>query len=554
MSILDMLGLTIFYPILKIIMDPSSISKSQSLTLFQHIFHLNNYSMLIYGLLAVATCFFIFKFFLSQIVGRYKYKKLYDAQVKAANKVYDKYLNVDMQFFKNNSKHSLIKIINTDLMLAYNQVVFSFLSLLSDVFLVSIFLLIITAVNLYLGLFIFFLLFIFISIYSVRKKLTSKRSSNDLSYMDIQSSMAETVTESISNFMITKIKALENVYKKIFKFESNKYRQLYSDFRFRSERPRYVLEFVVALIILSLLLSLTLLSINLMLIIPTLSVILLAVFRLLPSFTKISSAFYCLKFYMPSLNAAYSHMLGFTSDETVKPDLNKVDIIKSIQLEGVSLFYNKRKILENVNLSINSGDHIFLIGETGSGKSSLVNIILGLLKPESGRIKLNGTNIDCLYNYVSDIISYVPQDLYFSNMTVSDAISHRKEGSIDFNYMKYCMDLSCIPLSSECFTDGFNTMVGEAGSLLSGGERQRLALARALYSRPQLLILDEATSAVDALTQNRILSNLSSMDSSPIIISITHKIQQFQSTSKVYEIKNNKLYEYCQKQCANNFV
>lgn len=543
LSFLDTLGLTIFYPITKALVSPDKINQSHLYQDSLHLFHLSNYNEFIYFLLTLSIIFFIFKFCMASFVTRYKNRKIYDGQIAAANLVFEKYLDVDFQFFKNNSNHSLIKIINIDLMLAYNQVIFNFISLCSDVILMIVFVILISLLKPYLLFGMLFLLFISLIVCLIKKKISSKNKINDQTYSEIQLRMAEIVTESISNYKITKINSLEETYRRIFRSDSKVYKELYIKFRNKAERPKINIELLFGLLLTGSLLLVMLFSLNVMTIIPIFLLILMSLFRLLPCITKISGAFYAIKFYMTSLNSSYGYLFDSLNNERKKNNMHRASLIESIEMNDINFSYGRRKILNNVNFRVQSGEHVFLIGETGSGKSSFVNLLLGLLRQESGIIKLNGMVVDELYSFISHLIAYVPQDLYFSNMAVENAIAHRSQGELQYDFMEYCMRLACIPITSDCFQNGFKTKIGENGSLLSGGEKQRLALSRALYMKPQLLILDEATSAVDSNTQNKILHNLSLIDNSPIIISITHKITSFNSEQKIYEIKNKCIHK-----------
>jgi|GEM_PF-4836840 len=555
LSLFDMLGLTIFYPITQAIISPDTISESKVYHLLSILFNFDGFGSFINILLIIASAFFLTKFILSFLVNHHKFNKIYDGQITAANIVFAKYLNVNLQFFKNNSNHSLIKIINTDLMLAYNQVVFNFISLCSDLILLTVFIFLVALININLFLILIFSILLFSVLFLIKSIRSQAKKNKQPTYSEIQTKMAELVTESISNYMITKIKSLEPSYIKAFQLDSEIYKQSYISFRSKHESPKYILEFIFGIALTLTLFILMISSKNVISIIPVFSLVILSLFRVLPCVSKIASSFYSIKFYMPSVIASHKYLFSSLSFEAVNSNLEPVTDINSVNVNNVSFTYGERVILNNITLKAQSGDHVFIIGETGSGKSTLVNIILGLLTPASGFIELNGNPIERLYQSCSHLIAYVPQVLYFSNVTVAKAISHRETSDLNYEFMKFCMEMACIPISSACFPDGFMTIIGEDGSLLSGGEKQRLAIARALYSKPQLLILDEATSAVDIHTQSKIIENLSSLNSSQIIISITHKITTIDNNCKVYKMDNNSIIEILSdKRRENNIL
>ena len=165
--------------------------------------------------------------------------------------------------------------------------------------------------------------------------------------------------------------------------------------------------------------------------------------------------------------------------------------------------------MDDINLIVNKGEKIGLIGETGSGKSTLIDLILGLIEPLNGSINVDGVNINKNIQGWQRNIGYVPQTIFLSDDTLRNNIAFGiSEDEIDESRVWKHLASSQLDTFVSSLEDGVNTKVGERGVRLSGGQRQRIGIARALYNNPNLLVFDEATSSLDYETENEIISKL----------------------------------------------
>ena len=231
-------------------------------------------------------------------------------------------------------------------------------------------------------------------------------------------------------------------------------------------------------------------------------------------------------------------------------NLKKLPISGNIKLENISFKYKDsgKFILKDINLIINKGEKIGFIGSTGSGKSTLINIIVGLLKPTTGTIKIDNYDI---YKKESKLIkrwrkgiSYVSQDLYLLDATIRENISFEIENSVPKNKkLEKVINLSELEQVISNMPKGINTKIGERGIKLSGGQKQRIGIARSFFRDSELLVLDEATSALDNETQNKILNNLNNEFKDKTIIFIAHRLDSLKMCDKILEVKNGTLRE-----------
>ena len=215
-----------------------------------------------------------------------------------------------------------------------------------------------------------------------------------------------------------------------------------------------------------------------------------------------------------------------------------------ISLKNIYFSYdNREKILENINIDIKKNSITSIVGKSGIGKSTLVDLILSLNYPLSGKILLDKINIDDFeLNSYRKKIGYVPQDSFLFNDTIKNNLLWANEKASDEDLIKVLKKVNAFNFVN-MLPKKLNTIVGEKGSELSGGERQRIALARALVTQPEILLLDEATSSVDKESENIIKETIKDLSKSTTILIIAHKSNLIEASDYVYLIKNKEIKE-----------
>ena len=224
-------------------------------------------------------------------------------------------------------------------------------------------------------------------------------------------------------------------------------------------------------------------------------------------------------------------------------NISPLNFENKIELKNVSFKYKgtKNYIFQNINLNIYKGDIIGIIGSTGQGKSTLIDILMGLLEPIKGKLLVDKKNIYEKDNLTSwrKSISHVPQEFYISDNTIKENIALGEPLSeINIQKIKEVIDLTQLTSYLEKLPYGLDTIIGEKGSKLSGGQKQRIAIARSLYKNKQLLILDEATSAIDERTERKILKTIKNLSNNLTIILITHRKKSLSICNRILKLEN----------------
>ena len=272
---------------------------------------------------------------------------------------------------------------------------------------------------------------------------------------------------------------------------------------------------------------------------------------MLPSANRILYSLQSLKFSLANIERIHSDIEKIDNKIPKSKILfsnNDINFLKEIELKKI--FFNNKKneyqknIFNDLNLKLLKGEIIGLIGQTGSGKTTLVDLLLGLLPLSKGQILIDQKEIQLFENKSwQNIIGYVPQDVHLLNDSLKKNIAFGlEENEIDQHKLNKAIIASQLEkLVNNLGKSGVDTMVGERGGNLSGGQIQRIGIARALYNDPKILILDEATSSLDRLTERAILNEVYNNENNKTIIIISHNLEVLNRCNKIYKLLDGKL-------------
>lgn len=313
--------------------------------------------------------------------------------------------------------------------------------------------------------------------------------------------------------------------------------------------PRYFIEAIAFSAIIILILTLILRDINFTEIAPFLALYIFVGYRTLPSIQAIYSAFVTLRFSEQIINSLHNDLLSFKIKDFYSKNeysINRIFLENSIILKNINFNYrnSKKTVLKNINITIPAFTRVGIIGSTGSGKSTIVNIILGLLNPSQGLLNVDGIIIDeNNKNLWQKNLSFVPQQIYLSNSSIKSNIAFGVEAQ-NINYdavLDAAKNSSIHDFIIKELPDQYDTIVGDRGVRLSGGQRQRIGIARALYNKSKVLILDEATNALDYITEASIINKISNLYDKITIILITHRVETLRDFDIIFLLEKGEL-------------
>ena len=272
----------------------------------------------------------------------------------------------------------------------------------------------------------------------------------------------------------------------------------------------------------------------------------IGIIRFIPAFNAVAVSLNYLKIFKASIKLLVRELKNFKYIDHENNFLNKDYKPKSknksyLYLENISFNYDKFSSfkIKPFSFKINKGQKIAVMGKTGSGKSTFNYIFTSLIKPKSGNIFYRGNNIQKINEKWKKKIGYVSQNIFLFNSSIKDNITmFSDERSVDQKKLNIAIKISNLEEKINSIKDGINSLVGVDGLSLSGGERQRVAIARAIYKNPEILFLDEFTSAIDNKTRLKILRQLFKFFKKKTIVLITHDLNIAKKCDEIYLIKN----------------
>ena len=314
--------------------------------------------------------------------------------------------------------------------------------------------------------------------------------------------------------------------------------------------PRVILEQFIILVLILIILSMYYAGKSSDSIIIILSFFLAAAYRLVPSFNRIFVAYQQIKFGKPSqpLISEYYNLENknlFTDDQNVdENNLNLINFKKNIHLKDISFSYSDNKdILHKLNFTINKFDVIGIIGVSGSGKSTFVNILTRLIKPDSGNLSVDNTEIKSLQNIrnYQNLFNITSQDSFLLNGSIKDNIVFGGDSKISLKKLDEAIKFARLDKMIDELQDGIETDVGLTFKKLSSGQKQRIALARAYYLDRKIIIFDEATNALDEENESKVIENILKLKSKKTIIIISHNEKNLKKCDKIFKFENKTL-------------
>lgn len=311
--------------------------------------------------------------------------------------------------------------------------------------------------------------------------------------------------------------------------------------------PKYVIEMISISVMLGVICIRILLGMDITAFATSLSAFVVAAVRLLPAFNRITEY-------------ASNVFQGKTAVENIYKDLKEIEELEyeeqindahpmsfeeTISINGLTFAYpgTSKTIIDNQSLKITKNDSVAFIGESGAGKTTLVDIMLGLLNPNQGNITVDGKDIFENLNSWHKTIGYIPQSIYLMDDSIKNNIVFGNTDNIDNERFYEAIRMAQLEDFVSELPDGVDTQIGDRGVRLSGGQRQRIGIARALYANPQVLVLDEATSALDNETEKAVMESITNLKGMMTLIIIAHRLTTIRSCDHIYEISGGTITE-----------
>ena len=356
------------------------------------------------------------------------------------------------------------------------------------------------------------------------------------------------IGEAFGTIKLVKLGGLEKYYIKLFSDYTKNYAQSIASLHVINQLPRFILEAIAFGGIMLIMLYLMIQTSGFINVLPIIGLYIFAAYRLMPAMQQIYSSLTKLTSAGPSLDKVYEDIknlkpLNLSQDHYILPFKNKITL-KNIHFNYPNA---SQPTLKNINLSISAKSTVGFVGSTGSGKTTIVDIILGLLEPHKGTLEIDGSVITKKnLRAWQSCVGYVPQDIYLIDDTVASNIAFGTNfDDVNIQAVKKAAKIANLhDFIVEELPHQYQTIVGERGIRLSGGQRQRIGIARALYHNPQILILDEATSALDNQTEKAVMNAVYNLSKNITIIIIAHRLTTVKNCDMIFLLEKGELKSY----------
>ena len=540
-SLLEALSVALVIPILSLILKKEVVQ--EYLWAFPYYSDQKYYIIIV---LFFILLFFLLKSFYIYLATLFTYKFAYLCQNKIKEIIFKNYIDLDYEDYLEEKSSVFINNITTQVSLLTMYFVIPCLSLISEgLILISILaLLMFFEIKSFLIISALILISIFFG-YKILAKTLRKLGKNK---EDLEAESIKVVQNSIGLLKVTKLYNLEDIFFSYFKNINKTLAYIQSRFLTLQNIPRSILELIIFLAISILVLILIFLNYKESDILLVTGLFAAAGFKIIPSVNRIILNMQNLKYASSSIDSVNKIFNKFQNSNHNKKFINEkiINFNSNAEFKDCSFFYKKNIysfILDKLNFNLIKGRKIGIVGRSGVGKTTFLDILLGILSPTSGNIIVDGQKVDLNSLNWKKIVSYVPQSTFLIDGTLKKNIAFsRSDNDINLSLIRELISLTSLDEELKDRGDLIeNIVIGEKGINLSGGQIQRIAIARALYKKPKILIMDEPTSALDTYNEEKIM-NLVISDKDLTLVVVSHKISALEKCDEIYELKEGKLF------------
>lgn len=508
-----------------------------------------NFNLLLLVLSTVVIIIFFLKNLFLIFLTYFQNNFLKVIKVDLSEKFFSFYVNSPYLYHVNKNPSKLSRNILDEIQGLYTYF-FHLSGLLREGFTIIVIFILLVFVNFYVTIliFLFFSILSFLYISLIKPFLNKKATENQ----NMRQVITQIIYESFGSIKDLKILNKENQIKSFFNKNINIYEKNLLYFTYFDKLPRIFLELFSVIIVCLICIFYLNLGQDYKVLIPTLSLFAISFMRFAPAFSSVTTSVYYMKLFEPTIDLIFLELKNIENAEinnlkNIHTDVSEVsnDSKKNfIFLNNITFSYPDSKLvpIKNITMNIAKGSIVGITGQTGAGKSTLFHLMLGLLKPHQGNIFYKGKDIFTDISAWRKEIGYISQNIYLLDGSIKKNITFNFFGeNIDETKLNYSIKVSGLEDRINKLKNGLNSEVGVEGLKFSGGEKQRIAIARAIYQSPNILFMDESTSALDDETEEKIISNLFNAFKNKTIIIIAHRQSTINRCSVVWNLKNGAL-------------
>ena len=541
-SVLEIIGIGAIPIMVSTYLDNSTINILQNNTILVYFKSYLNEDKILFFLSFIIFFVFFIKNILLGLITYFEGRVFKNISEENASKLYKYYLSKNLTFFLNSNPNYLARNIIVENQ-SIKQITSMFLHIFKEIFLLAGILLILFYTNWQITLIIFCLIsFLSFSYFFLLKDKLDKLGKSSQNIRGLQLTYLSQAFGAIKDIIIM---GKKNFILEIFNKENKIYESNNMFATVLSKFPKLIFEIFAIFSILIYIFIISFTGIEKNQIIVLLSLIAVAIARIMPSYNLISSSINRIQFIKASLNLVYEEIkkIYFENND---PQKSEVELIfkGEVMLKDVCFGYeeNQNFLINNFNEKISLGSVVGITGPSGSGKTTLINLITGFFNPKSGKILMNGKDVGQSKSLWMNSIGYVGQEVYLLDESIKKNIAFGvNENEINIEKINYAIRIARLDETIQTLKDGIETVVGDRGVRMSGGQKQRIGIARAIYRDPKIIILDEATSSLDNKLELEIISSLIQNKKDMTIIMVAHRLTTLKDCKKIFYLDQGKL-------------
>lgn len=548
-AVLETLGVSMIYPLIETVMMPEVFEQNAMIVWICNVLGYTSAEQFVTFMLLALIFIFIFKNLYLLLLYYVQHSFITNSQYRISRDLLKVYLNRPYEFYLNASTGDIMRTVYSDstgifnLLLQCMQFITEFMV---AIFLGTYLLIIDPVMTIVMGILLVGITLLSSAFLKPRISRIGEESRQQ------QSKMYKTIMQSINSVKDVKVYAKEDAFLGIYRKYGKRYYNLARDHEVLSSVPRLAIEAFSLSGVLAYMAVMMKLGQNVQTMVPQLSAFAVAAVRLLPSASRINTYLANIAYYRPTLDYVYANVeLPKNVDERAAEakaviETDKLKFHDCIKVEQLYYKYpnTDKYIFENARMQVPYGKSVGIMGPSGAGKTTVVDIMLGLLRVESGTITCDGVNVLEHYGQWLANIGYISQTINMVDDTIRANIAFGVDvDDIDDARVWQVLEEAQLADFVRNLPNGINTVIGERGVRISGGQRQRVGIARALYHDPEILILDEATSALDNDTEAAIMEAIENFHGRKTMLIIAHRLKTIENCDIIYKVENGKITE-----------
>lgn len=542
-AMLEILSIGLFPLLISVLSNPASLEKHPHINSFLRSAGIQTSAdILIWGAITIMLVFIAKNLFMGQLISL-RTRFMLNTQVRLSVDLLERYYHAPYTFHLNRNTTDMFSKVSDEVRLIVNSILLPFISMVMDLIMaLSVILLII-----FLEPLISVVIFAIFALAGVVFTLLIRNKLHKYGVLlpHIRSQMHKHVYEGLGGYKDAKVLKRESY----FISETKKSLQNFADAsrhqQISSQLTKPFLETIAIIAMLSIVIFITVQGRPLEAVLSVLALFSLAAIRLLPSLNAILSGYTGIKANLFTIDPVYKDFKDLEAyRHVVEKDEPILALKKDIVLKEVSYQYpqSQKPAISGINLHIKNGEAIAFVGSSGAGKTTLVDVLLGLLDGYQGGILIDDAELRDHINGWQKNIGYIPQQIYLSDNTIRSNIAFGiAVADIDKEKLQHAIHAAQLEELVQSLPEGLDTEIGERGVRLSGGQRQRIGIARALYHNPQVLIMDEATSALDNITEKYVVEAIERLKGDRTIITIAHRLSTVKNCDRLYLMKGGRI-------------